>query len=311
MNNFKKYDSLENHTNDKFLTVVQNFIDKPNMQWYATEKIHGTNFSVIISPDGTITPAKRSGVILEAEKFFNYMNIMQKYNESFKSILDLAKGTNTIFQIFGEYAGHGIQKEVDYGEQDFYVFDIAINGIYASEATVREFATDFGLKLVPLVKVGPLKELLELPVEFKSLVNPDAEGNNIGEGLVIKPSETQYLTNGKRAAIKYKTDKFKEKNKSQKPKIEVPLSEKDEEILSKLNEFNTVNRISNVISHIGQVTSKDFGKVLGLTLKDIFEEAGREGIDIMEADSANKVKKELQRLVQNTIRSCWINFLGE
>ena len=44
---FKKYNSLENHYNNKFIEKIrlQGFTSG---EWVAREKIHGTNFSLII-----------------------------------------------------------------------------------------------------------------------------------------------------------------------------------------------------------------------------------------------------------------------
>jgi len=41
-------------------------------------------------------------------------------------------------------------------------------------------------------------------------------------------------------------------------------------------EYNTPQRVSNVISKIGAVTNKDFGKILGLTTQDLLEEYTKE-----------------------------------
>lgn len=313
---FIKYSSLENHTNNKFITKIQHQVDEPDMVWVAREKIHGTNFSVVIT-ENDIVPCKRSGPILPAEKFNNYLSIMQKYKDSFEQIQEITKGSTV--QIFGEYAGDGIQKGIEYGEQDFYIFDVMINGEYITEVLVEDFAKDFKLKTAPLIKFGTLKELLSLPVEFDTIVKdyklfeentlPPA-GDNVSEGLVIKPNTPIFLAD-KRVAIKYKSDKYKEKSKGKLPKIEVPLTEKDHVLLEQLNEFNTLNRVKNVISHIGQVTTKDFGKVSGLTVQDILTESAREGVDIMTAESINAVKKELVRNVQDTIRKDWINLIED
>ena len=80
--------------------------------------------------------------------------------------------------------------------------------------------------------------------------------------------------------------------------------------VEKFSEFVTWNRVSNVISHIGEVTSKDFGKVLNLTMRDIFVEAEREGIEISQAQQPSKLKNELQKMVQLEIRSKWLEIIS-
>lgn len=335
MSNFTKYSSLENHTNSKFLAKVFDHIaglGTVYTEFVAREKIHGTNFSVIITKD-SIQAAKRSGPIGELEKFFGYEDLMADLNPVFLDVQKMLKekddGWNSI-QIFGEYAGGGIQKEVDYGEKSFYVFDIYLDAPGAGfshgwwpDSSVEMFCDHHGLKIAPLVGRGTLEQMLKLPVEFDTIVPSltwdnmysmhliPAAGDNIGEGLVIKPNEPMFLPNGSRIAIKYKTDKFKEKGKAKAPKIPTPLPPEDLELLSKFSEYVTAARVSNVVSHIGEITSKDFGKVMGLTMRDIFVEAEREGLTINDAQQPSKLKGQLQQIVQAEIRTIWMDLISE
>lgn len=330
---FQKYSSLENHTNGKFLTKVFHHLDVNglrNTDFVARSKLHGTNFSVIITKD-SIIPAKRTDVIGETEKFFGYEDLMKKYKDNFKLIQEeefLEDGVKTI-QIFGEYAGGNIQKEVDYGEKDFYVFDIMIDGNYFPDNVVTSMCCNYGLKMCPLIGKGTLDELLKLPVEYESVVGlynsvfdtgiiiantstfiQNEPNGNTEEGLVIKPIQPMFLPSGSRIAIKYKTDAFKEKGKGQSPKIPVPLTDNDKELLLKFSEYATTNRVRNVASHLGELVAKDFGKVLGLTMRDIFVEAEREGLTIDGAEMPSKLKGELQKIVQSTIQEIWIDLIN-
>ncbi|UNI74693.1 RNA ligase II [Acinetobacter phage AB-Navy97] len=331
---FIKYSSLENHTNDKFIRQCFDAIalgeGSVNTEFVAREKIHGTNFSVVITAD-SIKPAKRSGFIGETEKFFGYEDLMKDLIDVFEAIQsDLVANVPSFksMQIFGEYAGEGIQKEVDYGPKSFYVFDIYMDAPDAgfshgwwADDKVQEFCDYRGLKIAPLIARGTLEQLLKLPVEFDSIVpsltwenmynvHPQpAPKDNVAEGLVIKPNTPMFLRSGSRLAIKYKTDKFKEKGKSKLPKIPTPLPPEDLELLSKFSEYVTKARISNVVSHIGEVTTKDFGKVMGLTMKDIFEEAEREGLTLNAAQQPSKFKAELQKIVTTEIREIWLDLI--
>ncbi len=166
-----------------------------------------------------IVPAKRTGPILESESFFGHDIIMKKYKDSFVKMQNMLNAMDLVsVQIFGEFAGGGIQKGVDYGEKDFYVFDILSDSgnekVYWDDYVVESFATG--------------------------------------------------------VAIKCKNSKFSEKAKSDKPiKAKVELTENDKRVLEIFSEYVTWNRVSNVLSHIGTVTAKDFGRVMGLTMKDI------------------------------------------
>ncbi len=326
---FKSYSSLENHHNGKFISKIRE-LALDSGEWVAREKIHGTNFSVIITAD-TITPCKRSGPILPTENFFGYEIIMKKYKEQFSSIQsDLLPGV--AWQIFGEFAGTGIQKEVDYGEKDFYVFDIvetrAGESKYLIDFVVQCVCHSKGLKIAPLIGRGSFEELSQTPNDFASYVglyNKNWEIDkivtafpvamykgerdfldNISEGYVLKPNEPKFLPNGARVAIKCKNSKFSEKSKSDKL-IQPPkeLSTIDADVLMKFSEYATWNRVSNVISKWGEINAKDFGKVVGLTMQDIFVEAEREGLEINQAEDPALVKKQLQKLVGEVIRERW------
>lgn len=87
------------------------------------------------------------------------------------------------------------------------------------------------------------------------------------------------------------------------------LSPIDADVLIKFSEYATWNRVSNVISKWGEVNAKDFGKVLGLTMQDIFVEAEREGLEINHAEDPALVKKQLQKLVGEVIRERWSEVL--
>ncbi|AUE23072.1 RNA ligase [Citrobacter phage CF1 ERZ-2017] len=88
------------------------------------------------------------------------------------------------------------------------------------------------------------------------------------------------------------------------------MTEADQTCLSAFTEYVTINRVNNVISKIGTVTTKDFGRVLGLTMKDILEEAAREEVVLTSADNPDIVKKELTRVLQETLRPAWIELIS-
>lgn len=331
---FKKYSSLENHTNSKFLSKVFDYLDthgKRDVKFVAREKIHGTNFSVIITKD-SITPAKRTGPILPAEKFFGYEDLMTKYKSQFETIQRDLDPQNSV-QIFGEYAGGNIQKEVDYGEKDFYVFDILTNDgetqHYMNDVEVTHTTVYYGLKIAPLIGSGTLEEMLKLPVEFESTIKkyddifaecgslantfgikPDEfKSENVSEGLVIKPVEPLFFGES-RIAIKYKTDAFKEKGKAKPPKIPTPLSDNDKQLLNEFSKFVEPARVRNVASHLGEITPKMFGQVMGLTMADLLKESAREGITIDNADAPSKLKNEIQKLVTAQVREIWQDLIN-
>ncbi len=330
---FEKYSSLENHYNGKFIEKIRNAGFDVTEPWVAREKIHGTNFSIIIERDA-VTCAKRTGPILPAEDFFGYSVILKKYNDSIKAVQHTIKEGSSM-QIFGEFAGGGIQKGVDYGEKDFYVFDILVKTVegtnqFVDDYMMEQICNTFGFKMAPLLGRGKFDDLIQLPNmldvvvnDYNKLAEEDllqanrkvwkavVAEDNIAEGYVLKPCYPKFFPNGARVAIKCKNSKFSEKAKSDKPiKAKAVLTDIDKVALSTLAAYATLNRVNNVISKIGQVGPKDFGKVMGLTVQDILEEAAREEIFITDADQPDVVKKELVTYVQGVIRPVWIELVS-
>ena len=93
---FKKYNSLENHYNNKFIEKIrlQGFTSG---EWVAREKIHGTNFSLIIEQDN-VTCAKRTGPILPAEDFYGYEIVLKESKEAYP-ILDAHRNQIDQFEV--------------------------------------------------------------------------------------------------------------------------------------------------------------------------------------------------------------------
>lgn len=334
---FKKYSSLENHYNSKFIEKLYS-LGLTGGEWVAREKIHGTNFSLIIERD-KVTCAKRTGPILPAEDFYGYEIVLKKYDKAIKGVQEVMDSISTsvpvTYQVFGEFAGGGIQKGVDYGEKDFYVFDIIINTesgdtYYMSDYEMQDFCNTFGFKMAPMLGRGTFDALIMIPNDLDSVLaaynvtasedlveanncvfDANVIGDNTAEGYVLKPCFPKWLPNGARVAIKCKNSKFSEKKKSDKPiKAKVELSEADNKLVGILACYVTLNRVNNVISKIGEIGPKDFGKVMGLIVQDILEETSREGITLTQADNPSLIKKELVKMVQDVLRPAWIELMS-
>lgn len=327
---FKKYNSLTNHTDKKFLNkILFAGLTDPKVLWVAREKIHGANFSFIVTSD-SVSVGKRSGVIPEGENFYSHADIESRYRADVISVrrrlIDLGIATETSeIQIYGELAGVTstgklIQHGVDYGPSDFYVFDITVDGVYQDDTTCVLALTRTNITMAPFLKMGTFDELISMRNDFDSVVQRwkndfnaivwdkgehlQYTETNTAEGFVMKPIEVHYV-GMERVAIKHKNEKFSEKkNKVKNFKAPVPMTEKDQEVLNELLTFNTENRVRNVLSKTGIPDTKQFGMIMGLTVKDILEES-KNILDT--ADSPATVKKTLIAEVGNLIRPHWVN----
>lgn len=333
---FTKYSSLTNHYEGKFINgVIMNGFTSG--QWVAREKIHGANFSFLISDGQTVTPAKRSGEILPTESFYGCEGVVAKYSDAARALWRTLMNTGAYLdlniQIYGELAGQGVQKDVDYGEKDFYVFDIRVNDRFLPDTLCSVIAVTSGFKMAPLLAYGTFDEIRTLPITFDSVVNlansgaipakngvepefksymtmKDGGGENIAEGFVMKPVLPAFMPNGERVAIKCKTTKFTEKKNKQANRFNAPseLSETDKAKLNEFTCFLTENRVKNVLSKIdsANLTAKDFGRVMGLTVQDALEEIERNyGSFLEQFENPTLAKKTFTNEASNLVRENW------
>ncbi|AUM58455.1 RNA ligase [Proteus phage phiP4-3] len=330
---FIKYDSIENIDNTKL--VEKAFFEgktAPGIPWIAQEKIHGTNFSFIC--DGVdVVCAKRTNLIGESEAFFGYELILKRYKQNILDMFNTVKESMPdleLLTVFGEYAGPGIQREVDYEEKDFWVFDILINGDLVDALFLRMLSSKTNLKICPVILTGDFDELSNLERSFDSLIpefnaivkehgipaanahvfGPQKEGSeNIAEGYVLKPITPTQFNNKSRVIFKCKNAKFKETGKVKTIRPTPELSNDDQELVNFSTSYITAQRLSNVISHVGEISSKDFGKVQGLMMQDVLKDMLKAGHDILDYDDPALIKKSIQKEIQEFIRKDWVNLI--
>lgn len=300
---FKKYSSLTNHYQTAAIAkIVEMGLAEPQVEWTIREKIHGANFSFWY--DGvTLKCAKRSGFIGELENFFGHHAILKKYEEKIEKLYNAITNWHPyegrVMIVYGEIAGtmdtgRKVQREVEYGELDFYAFDIKLDGKYLTDIGVESNCQRAGIRTAPLLKIGSFEKLIQTPNDFDSCVFQEGDefvlefkGDNVSEGYVLKPNVPAYFGNGERVAIKSKNAKFSEKKAKSKIKISIPaLSESDKEVLNTANQYITEARLRNVLSKYGVVTTqKEFG-----TIHRLFNEDAIEDI-IKDFNGENPIKK--------------------
>jgi Rnl2 family RNA ligase len=297
---FRKFSSLENTYRQNLIDKVQ-YEGKEGGQWIATEKLHGANFSFWC--DGTeVKVASRSQFV--DGTFYNCQAVVNKYSGAVMNLFNALEGEHKELVIYGELFGGNIQKEVEYGEKDFRAFDLTLDGVVQPKLNQRAWCEGVGIQNAPFIAVGTLAECLALSNTFKSVLTPEGyEGENNAEGLVIEPVEPAWFNNGSRIYFKNKTESFTEKKPKEVKVFE--LSEAESDLMNELLTYNTEQRVSNVISKIGAVTNKDFGKILGLTVQDMFEDFTKETERDPKVEAENNWKqfvKLLQAEVGKTVR---------
>lgn len=247
---FLKYPSLTNHyaISPKSYAIVNNLDE----QWYATEKVDGSNISVNIDLNsGEWEFAKRSKVIDKDEpKPFNAIwKIISESDIEDMRLKLIELGFTGIAHIYGELYGAGIQGQ-DYtiskeGVKDVVLYDILVEeNEEITQANLSELQYVVPIKFSePVISENTLKELLKQKPSDVSYFG----GANEGYVYKLVNGFKKYQEGNTYPVIKHKTDAYLENKgvpkKSLKPKMK--LSPEQESMIP----YITETRVSNIISH--------------------------------------------------------------
>ncbi|GHV43129.1 hypothetical protein FACS1894180_1320 [Bacteroidia bacterium] len=305
---FKKYSSIENTFDKDFVEKIKEQIPA-NQEFIVQEKVHGSNVS-FITDGAKMEFAKRTGVVEEGEKFYDYEELFERYRPKILNLYKSVKAKYADLQtliVFGEMFGGNyphkdvknnhkisiIQKGVAYcPTHEFYGFDLYCHcGLDPQSPEQKHyflpvedtnlFFANGGFIYAKTLFSGALEECLNHPNAFPSTIYkefnlPEIE-DNICEGIVIRPAEPLYLRNGSRVLLKSKNARFAEKKsiKKRAPKVfvEPTYSENLKQLLPETELYITENRLNNVVSKIGEIrVPRDTGKLIGLTAKDVLDD---------------------------------------
>ncbi len=301
---FKKFNSIENSYQQDFIkSIYDNGFD--NVKYVVQEKIHGANFSLITNGIEVVS-AKRTELISETEDFYNSKIVKEAYQDKLKLLFEYLVTTRNIktLTVFGELFGGGyphkdviknesaklIQRGIYYSpDNDFFAFDILIdNEEYLDIKTANKLFEKFNFIFAKTLFKGDLNDCLEYSNKFKTTIPeiyklPALDGN-ICEGVIIRPEKPLFFNSGSRVLIKNKNEYWSENNNYIDKTIlnkllheNEELTEKAQNLCKEVYKFISANRLSNVISKIGEVNpKKDFGKVLGMFNKDILSDFFKE-----------------------------------
>src|ERR1035437_915823 len=123
----------------------------PSATWVITEKIHGFNARFGVDLDGTPWVGTRNNVLFEGDATKWPREAQQGFvGYAADHVMELLVGMT----LFGEWAGKGIQKGIDYGEKDFYAFGMMMfDALVYWDALVDECHIR-GIKTVPIIYFG-------------------------------------------------------------------------------------------------------------------------------------------------------------
>jgi Rnl2 family RNA ligase len=340
---FVSYSDIENVHRLKY---INNIIDHGLSygDWVVTEKVHGSNFSFWVTND-SIKMAKRGGWIEDSEKnFYGHKDVLTRYNKNLCVLFHLiseffnATPASINFTLYGEIFGgvypHSdvpksntatrVQKGVYYSPiNDFYAFDLKVNGAFINYKIFEEMMEASGFLWAKSLLISDMKTCMNYPNEFQTKIPewlelPTIE-NNICEGVVIKPLDARFFPSHDRVILKNKNEKFTEvahkkvKQKSDSNSIEIiSLTDESKNLAEEASSFVTDNRLRNVLSKIGTVVDKDFGKVAGLFTQDVlkdFRKDKEEKLDSMDKDQTKLIQNHIKTLCTDMVRANFVNII--
>ena len=317
---FRKYSEIENSYRKKFINIIiAEKLDKG--EFIVQEKAHGANLSFWY--DGNeLQSAKRSSFI--EENFYNHIPVEDKNRERVKNLYAILKKEGCDFReltVYGELIGGTyphkdvekdtsatkIQKGIFYTpHNEFYAIDLATDGQLIDVDKFNRFMEKAGFLYAKTIFRGTFEECLKYSNSFPSQIAgwmglPEIE-DNICEGIVIKPVIPAFIGDTIRVILKNKNEKWAEKararNRPQKPQM--ILSEKGEKLFNEMVSLITENRLRNVLSKIGQIEQKEFGKLIQLFSKDILEDFFKDYLE----EYNGLVKKEQKQLTSKLSQKC-------
>ena len=326
--NFAKFTSIENVERKKYIDKVVEE-GKGNQEFVATEKVHGSNFSMHFDGNEFRIASRKNFISVDGD-FYGISHHIEFLKERMIKIY-VNLGNDGEVSVYGEWFGgfypdhvssqgtKKVQKEVCYcPHNDFYGFSIVKDGIHLNVDRRNEEFEKAGFIFAKILKRGTLQECIDYTNDFITTI-PDYFGlpkidGNIAEGTVIEPVEYCTLGNGSRIILKNKNSKFKEKSeRTPRVKENIELSERGLEKLNWLLSCVNDNRRNAVVSKFGNITNKSFGPLMGAYIVDIIDEYRKEFEEEIEQDiedkEAKKIKKELSKAVQEDIREDFVNIL--
>jgi len=306
-------------------------------EFVVLEKVHGANFSFWYDGNELRTAKKSDFVGGEGEDFYNSHLIKTRYTDNIKNLFEHFNrkfGKINDMVVYGElFGGHYpdakkkdpsikmVQKGIAYcPDLDFFAFDIKVDGGYINADDVEYLCRAFDIFHAKILFRGKLEDCLKYPNEFLTTIPahyglPDIDGN-ICEGVVIKPIKNAYFRNGSRVIIKNKNEKWSEKEKKEpKERTVTILCMEANRLLSEALNLATENRLRNVLSKWeGDITSKDFGRLMQLMNVDSLDEFNKdhkEAFDKLPKDEQKYINKSLGGKNSDIIRRNFLNIIDK
>lgn len=276
---FTKYPSLTNHY---AIGKRKDLIGRLDYEYYATEKIHGTNIQLTVDKHLRVGVGKRSTFITNEKPYSDVFKLSESIIAELQGFISENANIEQV-TLYGELFGNGVQK-TDYQankdkERQVRFYDCFIhftNGeiIASKEALYKLVKEEFVAKII---KTGKLIDLVK-----EDLPKVSTYGGTTFEGYVYKPNVDNYLLNSNNnglyyPVVKHKTEGFSEVEK----KVKIKLGEEEIKLHNLVESYITKNRVVNVLSH-GEIEliPQNIGEIIKLVQEDIKKELIKENPEV-------------------------------
>lgn len=262
--NYKRYDSIKNVLPEHTRQYMRD-----QSLWWVMEKVHGANYQFVTN--GVDIQACTRNRLLDdpEESFFDHKVVFERYRESvlnaykfYVSNEYLKKGES--LRIFGELAGRysegRVQDNADYGDLDFYAFDVYFP--YRKAVMKEIWFLNQWFKMVPLIGKYTFSEAIKINNKFDTLI----DGSCTCEGLIIR-NENNNTT------FKFKNDLFREVGKI--GKLEKAINQEVPQYMA----YITDNRLRAVISKEGAFDKTRFSEYTKMIIEDIKKDMIEDGLE--------------------------------
>jgi len=235
--------------------------------FYATEKIHGSNMQILVTPN-SVEKYSRNHLVSTEDSLGSRLDACENTHRMISLAQDYMKENPDVIEVyvFGELYGSGIQY-MEYQEnldkvRNFRVFEIFVK----TDKVFRSFSLEELQNFVP--------EDILVPFTAESALGGEKEG------LVYKPINSQIFELDKETgaiqnyvAVKHKTERFTEIKNNAKEKKQIELSTEQAKFNSEIDRYFTMARLESVMSkETFDVDLKNLGKIIPLYLADVRED---------------------------------------
>lgn len=266
-----KYPSI---TNDYAVLKKRRVLQFMQNNWFATEKIHGTNVSININKNHEIElGGKRQKAEKKPEQYQGLFKFVENNPALISKLKELLEDYEAdVVHAYGELFGKGIQKTLynvnKNDTTDVKLFSVIIEKnneyIVLNRKDIELYINSY---LIPVTKIDTLENLLKTNIEIQK-----SQYGETFEGYVYAPYDFDYIyaDNKPFLSIKHKVEKFQEvKSKKKKPE----LSKEQLYLNEDVNRYVTKHRIEHVLDEFNlELIQQNFGKIIGHTQDDIKKE---------------------------------------